>query len=129
SDKLMLVVMATTFFALLAYGIVMLAFDLRAYHDTVVKDLVTQANIIAEVSAPALEFNDPITAKENLELLRTRPFILRAAIYTAEGNEFATYTSNLDQLSTWPKTTINVVSSYIIDGNRISVWQKIIKNE
>jgi hypothetical protein len=80
SNKLMLVVMATTFFALLAYGVIMLAFDLRAYHEALVKDLATQANIIAEVSAPALEFNDPVTAKENLELLRTRPSILRAAI-------------------------------------------------
>lgn len=128
SNKLMLVVMATTFFALLAYGIVMLAFDLRAYHDTVVKDLVTQASIIAEVSAPALEFNDPVTAKENLELLRTRPAILRAAIYTAEGTQFATYKSSVDLISLWPEAA-NVANSYTIDGNRISVWQNIIKND
>ncbi len=128
SNKLMLVVMATTFFALLAYGIVMLAFDLRAYHDTVVKDLVTQATIIAEVSAPTLEFNDPVTAKENLELLRTRPAILRAAIYTADGTQFATYTSNVDQISQWPAVA-NVANSYLIDGNRISVWQNIVKND
>lgn len=128
SNKLMLVVMATTFFALLAYGIVMLAFDLRAYHDTVVKDLVTQASIIAEVSAPALEFNDPVTAKENLELLRTRPAILRAAIYTAEGTQFATYKSSVDLISLWPEAA-NVANSYTIDGNRISVWQNIVKND
>lgn len=128
SNKLMLVVMATTFFALLAYGIVMLAFDLRAYHDTVVKDLVTQASIIAEVSAPALEFNDPVTAKENLELLRTRPAILRAAIYTAEGTQFATYKSSVDLISLWPEAA-NVANSYAIDGNRISVWQNIVKND
>lgn len=128
SNKLMLVVMATTFFALLAYGIVMLAFDLRAYHDTVVKDLVTQASIIAEVSAPALEFNDPVTAKENLELLRTRPAILLAAIYTAEGTQFATYKSSVDLISLWPEAA-NVANSYAIEGNRISVWQNIVKND
>src|SRR5690606_3024304 len=98
------------------------------YHDTVVKDLVTQASIIAEVSAPALEFNDPVTAKENLELLRTRPAILRAAIYTAEGTQFATYKSSVDLISLWPEAA-NVANSYTIDGNRISVWQNIVKND
>lgn len=128
SNKLMLVVMATTFVALLAYGVVMLIFDLRTYHDTLIKDLATQANIIAEISAPALEFGDPITGKENLELLRTRPMILRAALYTPDIERFAEYSSRTEQLLEWPKTT-EIVDQYIIANNRIHVWQRIIKDD
>lgn len=128
SNKLMLVVMATTFFALLAYGVIMLAFDLRAYHEALVKDLVTQANIIAEVSAPALEFNDPITAKENLELLRTRPSILRAALYTADGQQFAFYASNMEEQNRWSAEPL-IENIYLIEGNRITVWREIVKDQ
>src|ERR1043165_7275891 len=91
SNNLMLVIMATSFFALITYGGAMLAYDLRSYHNTVVKDLQTQANILAGISVAALEFNDPQTARENLQLLRTRPMILGASIFTAKGVRFADY--------------------------------------
>lgn len=127
SNKLMVVVMSTTFIALLVYGVAMLAYDLRAYHDALLKDLATQANIIAEVSAPALEFNDPVTAKENLDLLRTRPSILRAALFTAEGERFAEYNSRNEQRTDWP-TSPQLSAGLAIDGNRIQVWQPVVKN-
>lgn len=129
SNKLMLVVLLTTFIALLAYGVVMLAYDIRSYHDNVVKDLATQANIIAEISAPALEFNDPITAQENLELLRTRPSILRAAIYSADGAKVADYTSATKQQQEWPDVVPATLSDYLVEGNRITVWRRVVKDQ
>src|SRR5690606_30550126 len=128
SNKLMLVVMSTTFIALLVYGVAMLAYDLRAYHEGLIKDLSTQANIIAEVSAPALEFNDPVTAKENLDLLRTRPSILGASLFTSEGKIFAEYSSGDDQLAESPVLP-QLSADLIIDGNRIQVWQPVLKND
>lgn len=127
SNKLMLVVMATTFIALLTYGVVMLAYDLRAYHESVLGDLITQANIIAEVSTPALEFDDPNTAKQNLELLRTRPSILRAAIYAEDRTRFAEYASGAEPKIKWPEVP-QKVDDYTIEGNSIEVWQRIVKN-
>ena len=127
SRKLMLVVLATTFLALLVYATVMLIYDVRTYHDSWVKDLATQANIIAEVSTPALEFNDPITAQENLELLRTRPAILRAAIYTADGDKFAEY-SGADKGQLKFPLIPRIDSGYFIEGDRISVSRRIVKD-
>ena len=127
SRKLMLVVLSTTFLALLAYGVAMLVYDIRTYHDSWVKDLATQANIIAEVSAPAIEFNDPATAQENLELLRTRPAILKAAIYAADGTLFAQYSTNGGDLLEWPLIP-NIEGGYVIDGERISVARRIVKD-
>lgn len=126
SNKLMLVIMATTFIALFAYGLVMLAYNIRTYYDTLVKDLTTQANIIAEVSAPALEFNDPSTAQENLELLRTRPIIMRAAIYTPDGQRFAEYAVSNADMSEWPMPQVR--GDYIIEGDRITVSRRVVKD-
>lgn len=127
SKKLMAVVLSTTFLALLAYATVMLVYDVREYHDELVKDLVTQANIIAEVSAPALEFNDPTTAQENLELLRTRPAILQAAIYTADGRRFAEYASAMEGTLAFPAVP-HIAGGYVIEDSRITVARRIVKD-
>ncbi|MDO8342269.1 MAG: CHASE sensor domain-containing protein, partial [Cellvibrio sp.] len=127
SNKLMLVVMATTFIALFTFAGAMLAYDLRTYHDMVVKDLVTQADIIAEISTPALEFNDTKAAKERLSLLSTRPSILRAAIFESNGERFSEYTSSLDKHLDWP-THSPQINTYSINGNQIDVWKPIIRN-
>ncbi len=129
SNKLMVVVMATTFIALLVYGIVMLAFDVRAYHDNLIRDLTTQANIIAEVSAPALEFDDPVTARENLVLLRTRPMIVSAAIYTADGTLFAEYSSRSEEVVAGWQEEPHATDEYTVEGNRVQVWKRIIKED
>ncbi len=89
--KLMLVVLAATFTALLLTGVAMVVYDLRTYQRTWVNDLETQADILGRASAPALVFEDPKAARENLSLLRARPKISAAAIYTPKGALFATY--------------------------------------
>lgn len=123
--KLMLVVLATTFLALLAYGAIMLVYDLRSYNDAWVKDLTTQASIVAEVSAPALEFNDPQAAEENLNLLSIRPAILLAAIYTDDGEVFADYSTTEERAM---PTVLGSQNGYFVSGDRISVMHPILKN-
>lgn len=127
SNKLMLVIMATTFIALFTFAGAMLVYDLRNYHDTVIKDLVTQADIIAEISTPALEFNDPKAAKERLSLLSTRPSILRAAIFESNGKRFADYTSIAGEQLNWP-IHLPQINTYQVDGNQIDVWKPVIRN-
>lgn len=127
SNKLMLVIMATSLFALITYGGAMLAYDLRTYHNTVVKDLQTQANIIAGISMAALEFNDPQTARENLQLLRTRPMILGASIFTAKGVRFADYAPGNDYRAPWP-ARLDFTDNYLVRGDQIMVWKRIVRN-
>ena len=127
SNKLLLVAMATSFIALLAYGVAMLAYDLRTYRATAISDLETQANIIAEISAPTLEFDDPATAKENLALLRTRPMILGAAVFTPAGRRFADYSNVPEQQLPWPEVP-QFVDKYAIEGNQILVWKRMVRN-
>jgi signal transduction histidine kinase len=89
--KLALIVLAATFAALLVAGIALVAYDARTYERQWVGDLTAQAEIVARASVPALEFNDPKAAAENLAVLKARPGILSAAIYNARGKLFAHY--------------------------------------
>jgi signal transduction histidine kinase/ActR/RegA family two-component response regulator len=90
-QKLLGVVMLVTLVALLVSLGTIIAYDLRAYHQSLSSDMATQAELLGHMSAPALTFDDPRLAKENLALLRLRPKVNAGAIYNARGQLFATY--------------------------------------
>ncbi|MEP7085420.1 MAG: CHASE sensor domain-containing protein, partial [Betaproteobacteria bacterium] len=124
--KLMVVVLATTAVALLLMGVAMMVFDLRTYHETWVNDLIAQAGLIGRASAPAIEFDDEKVAKENLDLLRIRPRISEAAIYTSSGALFATYTRGDPSVARFP--VMPESDGYRVEGREIVVYKSIEKN-
>ena len=89
--KLLLIVLAANFCMLIVAAAALLYNDLREYRLALISELTTHADIIGQASVPALEFNDPKTATENLALLRAKPEVLAAAIYTVDGTLFAQY--------------------------------------
>ncbi|MEX2150423.1 MAG: ATP-binding protein [Steroidobacteraceae bacterium] len=90
--KLLIVVLSTTAFALLLAGIALAILDLRSYRQGWIAELTTQADVLSLATAPALEFEDPSSAQAYLDLLKAQPAIIGAALYTANGALFATYT-------------------------------------
>src|SRR5438876_4251581 len=84
-QKLLAVVLLTTLTALLVAIAVMVGFDLRNYRQSLISDMTTQADLLGRSTAPALTFDDPREAEENLELLRYRPQFSAAVIYNARG--------------------------------------------
>ena len=90
-SKLILMAVSTTAVALLCAGLAMLLLDLRTFQRYWIDDLTTQADIVASVTAPAVSFNDPVDVAQSLTLLRVRPQIVAAAVFTANGTRFATY--------------------------------------
>jgi signal transduction histidine kinase/CheY-like chemotaxis protein len=91
--RLLGVTMLTSLVALLVALGVMVAYDLRAYHQDWVSDLKAQAELLGRATAPALEFDDHKVASENLALLRLQPKVRAAAIYGADGDRFASYSA------------------------------------
>ncbi|MCL4762160.1 MAG: response regulator [Burkholderiales bacterium] len=89
--KLMLVVFASTFASLLFAAIALAVYEVRHYDDALVADLETQAEILARASEAPLAFNDREEAEQNLGLLRLRPQLRAAALYTADGELFASF--------------------------------------
>ncbi|MGZ8196798.1 MAG: ATP-binding protein [Burkholderiales bacterium] len=90
--KLLLLITAVTFLALFVSGMSLLVYEARTYHERWVSDLKTQAEILGSSTSAALAFDDKHTAAQNLELLRTRPAILAAAIYREDGVLFGWFT-------------------------------------
>ena len=90
-SKLVRAVMTTTLVALLVSVALIIFYDLRSYHRSLMNDLATQAELVGHMTSAALTFDDPRLANENLALLRTRPQVRAAAIYDAGGELFAAY--------------------------------------
>ncbi|WP_313034812.1 CHASE sensor domain-containing protein, partial [Massilia alkalitolerans] len=84
-SKLILMAVATTIVALLTAAIAMIVVDARSFQRVWIDDLSTQADIVADVAAPAVSFNDSSAAERSLAVLRVRPQIMAAAIYTNRG--------------------------------------------
>ena len=124
--KLTFVMLGTAVVALLVTATAMIIYEARTYHETWINDLVTQAEIIGKTSAPALSFDDPKAARENLSVLRLRPLVTAAAIYTADGRLFADYTTATGVPATLP---LNIErNGYRIQGDQISVFQEVREN-
>lgn len=125
--KLMLVVLATTFLALLLMGTVMMVYDLRTYHETWVGDMFAQADLIGRASAPALAFDDEKVARENLSLLQERPKVSAAAIYAADGKLFATYWRSDGSPPVFPAHPDH--EGYRIESKELILFKRITGND
>ena len=124
-SKLILMAVSTTFVALLAASIAMLLYDLRTFKQYWIDDLMTQADIIASVTAPALAFNDAKTAQQTLAVLRVRPLVLSGAIYTAAGARFASYAKGASEVS-YPARP--APPGYSIAHGQLHVYHNIVEN-
>jgi signal transduction histidine kinase/CheY-like chemotaxis protein len=125
-SKLILMAISTTLVALLTSSVAMLFYDLRSFQQYWVDDLVSQGDIIASVTAPALGFNDAAAAQQNLQVLRVRPQVLAAAIYTAQGQRFATYAPSNAGKVQYPEAPGR--PGYRIEGGELVVVHDIVEN-
>jgi signal transduction histidine kinase/ActR/RegA family two-component response regulator len=123
--KLILMALITTLVALITTSVCVLIYDVKSFQQGWVDDLTTQAEIIATMSAPAVSFNDQAAARQNLELLRVRPQIRSAAIYTESGLFAAYGLSPLEAPSLPAKPGRN---GYSIQGGSMIVYHPIVDN-
>ncbi len=124
-QKLLGLVLLTTLVALVVALGALIGYDLRAYHRTLVSDMTTQAELLGRTIAPALAFDDPRVAKENLGLLRFRPLVSSAAVYNARGALFATYARN-DDKHAFPKLP-GPDGARVEDGNLV-LFKRIVND-
>jgi signal transduction histidine kinase/CheY-like chemotaxis protein len=93
-----------------------------SFHRQNVMDLQTQADLVGRMTSPALAFDDPVLAGDNLALFESRPRIRAAAIYDESGALFAEYRAATDPgaIPATPGTT----GGRLVDG-RIEVVKPI----
>lgn len=125
--KLRRITMLTTSVALLLTGMALIAYELAAYRSVMTRELTSLADVIGANSAAALTFNDSRAAEETLSALRKDARITLAAIYTQEGNVFATYRrrdSAADAIPVAPRTDGNTLA-----GGRLMLFHPIILDQ
>ena len=125
-SKLMLVVLATTVAALVVVAIALVIYESRTYERSTAEALMTQAQILGRTTAPALVFDDPAAARDNLALLKVQPQIVAAAIYMKGGRLFASY-GNAAALGP-PIPRMPQSDGYAIEGSQIVVYRRIVED-
>jgi PAS domain S-box-containing protein len=121
--KLGAAVMLTAIVVLVTSGAAMLIHDLSVYRRSWAADIGTEANLLALTVGPALAFDDRATARRNLEALRSRPAVLAAVLFAADGSLYASYVreGRAVRLPEAPPA----VDGVKIDGSRVQVSQPV----
>lgn len=122
-QKLLLMVLVTNFFTLVAAGSALLYHDLMDSRAKTASSLSVLADIIGQGSAAALEFDDSKVANENLAQLRANPDIVAAAVYTEKGALFAQYVRDQGRSNSIPATPEADNSRF--EGTDLTVFRSI----
>jgi PAS domain S-box-containing protein len=91
--KLTLIILLTTAAALFLLCGSMVIYETLRFRYSLVRELSTEAEIIADNSSAALAFADVTAARNTLEALRAQPGIVHACLFTPDGKIFAEYKS------------------------------------
>ncbi len=126
SRKFMLAVLGTTCIALLVFASAMTVLDVRTFKTTWVGAVTVQANTLAQVNLPALEFNDRKAAAENLKQLQSSINIVAAAIYAADGSLFASFAKEGAEPMALPARP--QANGFSIDGGEIKMFRQVSRN-
>jgi signal transduction histidine kinase/HAMP domain-containing protein len=121
--KVLFVVLVTATLALLISGASMVVYELKNFRDTWVNDLSAQAGVVGLAAAPALQFEDPVAARDYLALLQARPNITSAAIYAANGSLFASYSATGGSVS-FPQ--LPDVDGHHVYENELVLFKRIV---
>ena len=90
-QKLKLITMASSTVALLLVAVAFLAYEYFAFRQAMVRDLLTQAEIIGNQSTAALTYDDKNNAGDILRALNAKKNIVAAGLYKQNGDLFASY--------------------------------------
>ena len=89
--KMNLVVVGTASVALILACLALLGNDVRSARTALAEQVSTAAGMVAETSQAALTFGDQGAAEEILRALAVEPNVIVGVLYTADGEELASY--------------------------------------
>jgi two-component system, sensor histidine kinase len=124
-SKVMALVLGITALALVLSAVALVIYDLQSYEQQTSRDLQAQADVLARASAPALAFEDRQVAEKDLSVMQARPKILAAALYTPDGQIFATYTRRGVSVPAFPASP--GAEGHVIEGGQILVFRRVVE--
>ena len=125
--KVALLIAMAAVAGLLLAGVAVVIYELRTFRPRAVSDVRTQAELIRVNSVPALQFDDTTAARENLGTLASRPEILSATLFRADGSVLARYApagappppERIAGVRFFPGRMV-LVDSIAVDGNTLT---------
>ncbi|HEY4952765.1 MAG TPA: PAS domain-containing protein, partial [Verrucomicrobiae bacterium] len=123
--KVMTVIMLASITVVLVTVAAFMIYDLVTFRQTMVRNLDTQARIIAENSTAALAFRNENDAVHILSSLRTEPHIIAAALYDAQGKLFVKYPAQISaaDLPDQPQNR-----SYKFGQSHLTIFQPLVQS-
>jgi two-component system, sensor histidine kinase and response regulator len=122
--KLRLIVMTTVGAALIVACGAVLVYDYYTLRDSLRRDLGVLAEMTGDNSTAALSFGDGKTAGELLSGLRAKRSIVTAAVYSADGQLFASY--RRDRASVAPPSFPSNINGCSFRNGRIYILHRIV---
>src|SRR5271170_8055103 len=89
--KQTLIIMLAGSIALLLACAAFSTYEVITFHEDMVKELSTLAEIVGNNCSAALDFNEAASANETLSALKAEPEIIGACVYSKSGEVFAKY--------------------------------------
>lgn len=118
--KLMLFTVLTSAIALLLAGSIIIVYENLAYQTQKTREISVQAEILAASVVASLTFSDAKAAQEYLNALKANTEIDAAAVYTADGALFASYSRAGAQSSPLPARAMSPGLRF--EGNELGVF-------
>lgn len=125
--KVVTAIILTTVIALLVSSTAMVVYNLENYRVNTTNDLRSQARLIAKAVTPALQFDDPDSARNYLNLMENQPEVLAAAIYDERGVLMASYDPRGSD-SPERFTAVPEADGSRVDGDALIVYERIVEN-
>jgi len=120
------ILVLTTLVALLVAAIALVVVDFRRELADTEEDIVTQAEVIALASAPALAFGDVHAAREALSVLQAKRSVVAAAVYERGGLLFASYRRPGAEVAIPPRAQAPGVW---LSGDWATAWRPVFEQQ
>jgi signal transduction histidine kinase len=122
--KLILITMLTCVIALLSAAAGFIVWEWTGLRRTMVQNLSTQAEMIAENCKASLAFQVAKDAEETLKALHVEPSIVFGCVYTKEGKFFATYYRDFAEVKVHPSKFME--SGFSFGDGYLTVFRPIV---
>lgn len=133
-QKLIILIVLTSLCSILLASFGMLIFEIRGFGKTMVRDMLSLADVIGQNSSSSITFADRKSARETLSAVKFKSNITSASIYDEGGKLFARFTSRdvspasppeniLSDARIKPSDLSGAEFSYM--SNHLDVWERI----
>ena len=124
--KLISIIMLACTISLLLVGSVFVFWQWFSLRQSMVRNLSTQAKVIADNSKASITFDEPQDAQDVLMALKAEPSIIFGSIYKLDGSIFASY-RNSDEMHVDDLEQVEIrLFGYVFDNDSLTIYEPVV---